>query len=113
MSVVDPQVVRIVVQDEVDTLLQYQNVVDGQVPNLPGLLEYRMQIGGGGGTFNRYTTTNRKRFLMQQSDLHVYQRNLLNVSKQYRNIVEIYAPVLYQKRVTNLKVIRPVYIFAP
>ena len=39
LSVVDPQVVRVVVQVEVDTLLQYQNVVNGQVPNLPGLLE--------------------------------------------------------------------------
>ena len=113
VSVVDPQVVRIVVQDEVDTILQYQNVVDGQVPNLPGLLEYLKQLGGGGGTVNRYTTTNRKSFLTQQNDLHVYQRNLQNVRKQYRSSVEIYAPVLYQKRVQNVKVIRPVYIFAP
>ena len=113
VSVVDPQVVRIVVQDEVDTLLQYQNVVDGQVPNLPGLLEYLKQIGGGGSTVNRYTTTNRKSVLTQQRDLHVYQRNLQKVIKQYWSSVEIYAPVLYQKRVTNLKVVRPMYIFAP
>ena len=59
VSVLDPQVVRAVVQDEVDAILQYQNVVDGQVPNLPGLLEYLKQLGGGGGTVNRYTTTNR------------------------------------------------------
>ena len=115
VSVVDPQRVELVVQDEVDTILQYQNVVEGQVPNLAGLLEYLKQVGGGGrgGSVNSYTTTNRKSFLTQQSDLHVYQRNLLKVNKQYRNIVEIYAPVLYQKQVTNLKVIRPVYIFAP
>ena len=40
VSVVDPQRVELVVQGEVDTILQYQNVVDGQVPNLAGLLEY-------------------------------------------------------------------------
>ena len=46
VSVVDPQRVELVVQDEVDTILQYQNVVDGQVPNLAGLLEYLKQVGG-------------------------------------------------------------------
>ena len=39
VSVVDPRL-QVVVQDEVDTVLRYQNVVDGQVPNLAGLLEY-------------------------------------------------------------------------
>ena len=39
-AVVDPQRVQLIIQDEVDTVLQYQNVVDGQVPNLKGLLEY-------------------------------------------------------------------------
>ena len=112
VAVVDPQKVQLIIQDEVDTVLQYQNVVDGQVPNLKGLLEYLGQ-NGGGGTVNRYTTTYRKSFLTQQSDLHVYQRNLQNVKKQYRTSVEIYAPVLYIKRVQNLKVVRPVYIFAP
>ena len=92
VAVVDPQRVQLVIQDEVDTILQYQNVVDGQVPNLAGLLEYLKQVGGG---------------------LHVYQRNFQNVRKQYRTSVEIYAPVLYQTRVQNLKVVRPVYIFAP
>ena len=66
VSVVDPQRVELVVQDEVDTILQYQNVVDCQVPNLAGLLEYLKQVGGGGSTVNRYTTTNRKSFLTQQ-----------------------------------------------
>ena len=113
VAVVDPQRVEVVSQDEVDVSLQYQNVVDGQVPNLAGLLEYLKQVGGTGGTVNRYTTTYKKSFLTQQSDLHVYQRNLQNVKKQYRTSVEIYAPVLYQKRVQNLKVVRPVYIFAP
>ena len=112
VAVVDPQRVQLVIQDEVDTILQNQNVVDGQVPNLAGLLEYLKQVGGG-GTVNRYTTTYKKSFLTQQSDLHLYQRNLQNVRKQYRTSVEIYAPVLYQKRVQNLKVVRPVYIFAP
>jgi len=112
VSVVDPQRVELVVQGEVDTILQYQNVVDGQVPNLAGLLEYLKQVGGN-GTVNRYTMTLRKNFVTQQSDLHVYQRNLQNVRKQYRTSVEVYAPVMYQKRVQNIKVIRPVYIFAP
>ena len=57
VAVVDPQRIQLVVQDEVDTILQYQNVVDGQVPNLAGLLEYLKQIGGTGGTVNRYTTS--------------------------------------------------------
>ena len=112
VAVVDPQRVQLIIQDEVDTVLQYQNVVDGQVPNLKGLLEYMGQ-NGGGGTVNRYTTAYRKSFLTQQSDLHVYQRNLQNVRKQYRTSVEIYAPVMYQKRVQDVKVVRPVYIFAP
>ena len=112
VSVVHPQRVELVVQGEVDTILQYQNVVDGQVPNLAGLLEYLKQVGGN-GTVNRYTTTLRKNFVTQQSDPHVYQRNLQNVRKQYRTSVEVYAPVLYQKRVQNIKVIRPVYICAP
>ena len=113
VAVVDPQKVQLFIQDEVDTVLQYQNVQEGQVPNLAGLLEYLKQIGGAGSTVNRYTTTYNHNFLTQQSDLHVYQRNLQNVKKQYRTSVEIYAPVLYQKRVQNLKVVRPVYIFAP
>ena len=113
VAVVDPRRVEVVIQDEVDVSLQYQNVVDGQVPNLAGLLEYLKQVGGGGGTVNRYTTTYKKSFLTQQSDLHVFQRNLQNVRKQYRTSVKIYAPVLYQKRVQNFKVVRPVYIFAP
>ena len=113
VAVVDPQRVQLVIQDEVDTILQYQNVVEEQVPNLAGLLENLKQVGGGGGTVNRYTTTYKKSFLTQQSDLHVYQRNLQKVKKQYRTSVEIYATVLYQKRVQNLKVVRPVYIFAP
>ena len=113
VAVVDPQRVELVVQDEVDVSLQYQNVVDGQVPNLADLLKYLKQDGGTGGTVNRYTTTYKKHFLTQQSDLHVFQRNLQNVRKQYRTSVEIYAPVLYQKQVQNLKVVRPVYIFAP
>ena len=91
---------------------QYQNVVDGQVPNLAGLLEYLKQVEGT-GTVNRYTTTYKKSFLTQQSDLHVFQRNLQNVRKQYRTSVGVYAPVLHQKRVQNVKVVRPVYIFAP
>ena len=36
VAVVDPQKVQMIVQDEVDTVLQYQNVVDGQVPSLKG-----------------------------------------------------------------------------
>ena len=91
VAVVDPRRVEVVIQDEVDVSLQYQNVVDGQVPNLAGLLEYLKQVGGTGGTVNRYTTTYKKSFLTQQSDLHVYQRNLQNVRKQYRTSVEIYA----------------------
>ena len=51
--------------------------------------------------------------MTQQSDLHVYQGNLQNVREHYRTSVEVYAPVMYQKRVQNIKVIRPVYIFAP
>ena len=113
VAVVEPQRVELVVQDEVDTILQYQNVVDGQLPNLAGLLEYLKQIWGTGGTVNRYTTTYRKSFLTQQSDLHVFQRNLQNVRKQYRTSVETYAPVLHQKRVQNMKVVRPVCRFAP
>ena len=113
VAVVDPQRVQLVIQDEVDTILQYQNVVDGQVPNLAGLLDYLKQVGGNSGTVNRYTTTYKNNFLTQQSDLHVFQRNLQDVRKQYRTSVEVYAPVLYQKRVQNIKVVRPVYIFAP
>ena len=104
-AVVDPQKVQLIIQDEVDTVLQYQNVQDGQLPNLAGLLEYLKQVGGTCGTVNRYTTTYRNNFLTQQSDLHVYQRNLQNVKKQYRTSVEIYAPMLYQKRVQNIKVV--------
>ena len=46
VAVVDPQKVQLFIQDEVDTVLQYQNVQEGQVPNLAGLLEYLKQIGG-------------------------------------------------------------------
>ena len=113
VAVVDPQRIQLAIQDGVDKILQYQNVVDGQVPNLAGLLEHLKQVGGTGGTVNRYTTTYKNKFLTQQSDLHVFQRKLQNVRKQYRTSEEIYAPVLYQKRVQNVKVVRPVYIFAP
>ena len=86
-----------------DILVPKVAVVDPQRIQLV-IQEYLKQVGGTGGTVNRCTTTYKKSFLTQQSDLHVFQRTLQNVRKQYRTSVEIYAPVLYQKKVQNTKV---------
>ena len=50
-----PQRIQLVIQDEVDTILQYQNVVNGQVPNQAALLEYLKQVGGTGCMVNTAT----------------------------------------------------------
>ena len=44
-AVVDPQRLWLVMLNEVHTVLEYQKVQDGQVPNLKGLLQY---LGQGG-----------------------------------------------------------------
>ena len=97
---------------EVDTSLEYPGATNEQVPGLKGLLDYvaeqypPMPV-------NKYFTVNRQQQAQHLGDTWVLQRK---VSKHVRNLrvsVEQFAPVLIQRQVRNVKVVRPIYVFAP
>ena len=97
---------------ELDTSLEYPGATNGQVPALRGLLDY---IGEQypPAPVNKYFTVNRKQQAQFLGDTWVLQRT---TQKQVRNLrvsVEQYAPVLIQRQVRNVKVVRPIYVFAP
>jgi len=97
---------------EVDTSLEYLGATNEQVPALRGLLDYVAEQYPP-APVNKYFTINRKQQAQFLGDTWVLQRT---TQKQVRNLrvsVEQYAPVLIQRQVRNVKVVRPIYVFAP
>ena len=64
-SVVAPEDIEVQVGDEVDTELVYPAPTDEQVPSLKGLLAY-IDARETGGTVNKYYTTRRRHFTLQE-----------------------------------------------
>ena len=74
-SVVAPEAVEVQIGDEVDTELVYPAPTDEQVPSLKGLLAY---IDGRetGGTVNKYYTTRRRHFTLQEGPVQQVKREV-------------------------------------
>jgi hypothetical protein len=74
-SVVAPEAVELQIGDEVDTELVYPAPTDEQVPSLKGLLAY---IDGRetGGTVNKYYTTRRRHFTLQEGPVQQVKREV-------------------------------------
>ena len=62
---------------------------------------------------NRYFTINRKQQAQFLGDTWVLQRKVVQNVRRLRVSVEQYAPVLIQRQVRNVEVVRPIYVFAP
>jgi hypothetical protein len=129
-SVVAPVAVEVQVGQEVDTELVYQAPTDEQVPSLKGLLAY-IDARETGGTVQKYYTTNRKHFSLQEGavqqvrqkkTVNQHRQQLYTTEHQYtylkkkshvqRIFLDVFAPVQIVKRVTNVRVTRPIFIFA-
>ena len=97
---------------EVDTHLDYPGATNEQISALKGLFQYigekyRAQ------PVNKYFTINRKQQAQFLGDTWVLQRTTQKQVKNLRVSIEQYAPVLIQRQVRNVKVVRPIYVFAP
>jgi hypothetical protein len=131
-SVISPVAVEVQVGQEVDTELVYPAPTDEQVPSLKGLLAYIDARETGGGTVKKYYTTNRKHFSLQEGavqqvrqhkTVHTHRTDQLNITEHHttlkkthrtqRIFLDVYAPVLLVRRVTNVRITRPIYIIAP
>jgi hypothetical protein len=129
-AVVSPQAVEVQVGQEVDTELLYPEPTDEQVPGLRGLLEY-IDARGTGGVVNKHYSLKRKHFTLnegpvqqvqQHKTLHTHKHEQLctiehhsyqkTVKRTNLVILEVFAPVLLVKQVRNVRVTRPIYIFA-
>ena len=110
--ITEPVVVETPIGDEVDTSLEYPGATNDQVPALKGLLDY---IGEQYPPLpvNKYFTINRKQQAQFLGDTWVLQRKVSRNVKNLRVSVEQYTPVLIQRQVRNVKVVRPIYVFAP
>jgi hypothetical protein len=129
-SVVAPDLVELQVGQETDTELIYPAPTNEQVPGLKGLLEY-IDARGMGGVVNKHYNLKRKHFTLQEGPvqqvqqhrtLHTHRHEQLHSESHhsYQKIVkktsvvllEVFAPVMLVKQVRNLRVTRPIYIFA-
>ena len=97
---------------EVETSLEYPGPTNDQVPALKGLLEYLDQLYPP-APVNKYYTIHRKQQAQLLGDTWLQQRRVAKTVRNLRVSVEQFAPVLIQRQVRNVKVVRPVYIFAP
>ena len=97
---------------EVDVSLVYPGATNDQVPALRGLLDYLEQQCPP-ATVNKYFTVNRKHQAQFLGDTWLLQRKVVQNVRRLRVSVEQYAPVLIQRQVRNVKVVRPIYVFAP
>ncbi len=132
-SVVAPETVEVQVGQEIDTELVYPTPTDDQLPSLKGLLAY-IDGRGTGGVVNKTYTTKRRHYTLNEgavqqvkqhktlhthrhaelhtADHHSYQKTIKTVKRTNLNVLEVYSPVLLVKQIRNVKVTRPVYIFA-
>ena len=97
---------------EVDSSLEYPGATNDQVPALRGLLDYVAEQYPP-APVNKYFTVNRKQQAQFLGDTWVLQRTTQKQVKNLRVSVEQYAPVLIQRQVRNVQVVRPIYVFAP
>ena len=113
-AVIEPTVVETPIggTGEVDTSLKYPGATNDQAPALQGLLQY---IGEQypPAPVNKYFTINRKQQAQFMGDTWVLQRKVSRNVRNLRVSVEQFAPVLIQRQVRNVKVVRPIYVFAP
>ena len=113
-AIIEPTVVETPIggTGEVDTSLEYPGATNDQVPALRGLLDYVAEQYPP-APVNKYFTINRKQQAQFLGDTWVLQRKVVQNVRRLRVSVEQYAPVLIQRQVRNVKVVRPIYIFAP
>ena len=97
-SVTAPEAVEIQVGDEVDTELQYSNPNNNQVPALQGLLQYLDQQYPA-APVNKYYTTHRKHTHRRDGDAHTTLLRRTTQKRDVRLLLDVYAPVIYNKRV--------------
>ena len=128
-SVVSPQAVEVQVGQETDTELIYPAPTDEQVPGLKGLLEYIDARGG--GVVTKHYSLKRKHYAINEGPVqqvqshkafhthrheHLYNENHHSyqkvVNKTSRVMLEIFAPVMLVRQTRNVRITRPVYIFA-
>ena len=128
-AVVAPQAVEVQVGQEVDTELLYPEPTDEQVPSLKGLLQYIDTRGG--GAINKTYHMKRQHFTLNEGpvqqvqqykthhthrheqlctiDHHSYRKTVKRTSLV---LLEVFAPVMLVKQIRNVRVTRPIYIFA-
>ena len=128
-SVVSPQAVEVQVGQETDTELIYPAPTDEQVPGLKGLLEYIDAREG--GVVTKHYSLKRKHYAINEGPVqqvqshkafhthrheHLYSENHHSyqkvVNRTSRVMLEIFAPVMLVRQTRNVRVTRPVYIFA-
>ena len=113
-AVTEPTVVETPIggTGEVDTSLEYAGATNDQVPALRGLLDYVAEQCPP-APVNKYFTINRKQQAQFLGDTWVLQRKVVQNVRRLRVSVEQFAPVLIQRQVRNVKVVRPIYVFSP
>ena len=109
-DVISPAIVEIPVGDETETILEYTNPTNEQIPALQGLLQYIDQQYPP-QPINRYHTTNRRHLHRSDGDTHTTVVKRTIQKRDVRILLDVYAPVIYSKRVQVNKTIRPIYIF--
>ena len=128
-AVISPQAVKVQVGQEVDAELLYPEATDEQVPSLKGLLQYIDTRGG--GAVNKTYHIKRQHFTLNEGPVqqvqqhktqHIHRHEQIctidhhsyNKSVKRTSIVllEVFAPVMLVKQTRNIRVTRPIYIFA-
>ena len=109
-SVVQPVVVETPVGDEIDTSLVYENPTNDQVPALQGLLDYLGEQYPA-GDINKYYNIHKKFTHRVDGDVHVTHIKRHVSKRDVRFSLDVYAPMVYNKRVYTTKIFRPIYIF--
>ena len=111
-QITSPVEVVVPVMDEVDTYLVYPNATSKQVPALDGLLAYiaQQKLGGAAGVTNRYVSVKRKNFFTYEGDTHVTKKAVTMHVVRRPVFTDIFAPTFVNKKVINMKIVRPTYI---
>ena len=126
-AVVSPQTVQ--VGQEVDTELLYPEPTDEQVPSLKGLLQYIDTRGG--GSISKTYHMKRQHFTLNEGPVQQVQQHKTRNTHRHEQIsvtdhhsynktvkrtsivlLEVFAPVMLVKQIRNVRVTRPMYIFA-
>ncbi len=128
-AVTAPQVVEVQVGQEVDTELLYPEPSNEQVPALKGLLQYIDSRGG--GVINKTYHMKRQHFTLNEGPVQQVQQHKTHHTHRHEQLctidhhsyrktvkrtslvlLEVFAPVMLVKQIRNVRVTRPIYIFA-